>query len=82
MKITDIKVTNFSQPIPPILRKRVKGQQVISLVRVVGEDGLEGYSMARANGGVSGDVLGEVITKTLKRAVVGQDIGDREKSGS
>ncbi|BEQ13190.1 enolase C-terminal domain-like protein [Desulfoferula mesophila] len=79
MKITDIKVTNFSQPIPPILRKRVKGQQVISLVRVVGEDGLEGYSMARANGGVSGDVLGEVITKTLKRAVVGQDIGDREK---
>lgn len=79
MRITDIKVTNFSQPIPPILRKRVKGEQVISLVRVVGEDGLEGYSMARANGGVSGDVLGEVITKNLKRAVLGQDVRDRER---
>lgn len=79
MQITNIKVTNFRQPIPPILRKRVKGEQEISLVRVIGEDGLEGYAMARANGGTSGGVLGEVITRTLKRVVVGQDVFDREK---
>ena len=79
MIIKDIKVTNFTQPIPPILRKRVKGEQVISLVRVIGEDGLEGHAMARANGGTSGDVLGEVITRTLKRVVVEQDAFNREK---
>jgi L-alanine-DL-glutamate epimerase-like enolase superfamily enzyme len=79
MRIKDIRVTNFRQPIPPILRKRIKGEQIISLVRVQGDNGQEGFSMARANGGVSGNVLGEVITKTLKRIVVGQDVWDREK---
>ena len=79
MKITDIKVQNYTQPVPPILRKRSSGTQEVSLVSVETDEGITGYSMARANGGTTGRVVGEFITRTLKRFVVGEDPLDREK---
>jgi L-alanine-DL-glutamate epimerase-like enolase superfamily enzyme len=78
MKITDIEVINYTQPKPPILKKRVKGAQEMSLVRIVTDEGVEGYAMGRANGGTSGQVLGESIVKTLKPYVVDQDPLNRE----
>lgn len=78
MKITDIKVINYTQPKPPILKKRVKGEQEMSLVRVVTDQGVEGFSMGRANGGTSGQVLAESVVKTLKPYVVDQNPLNRE----
>lgn len=79
MKITDIKITNYTQPIPPILRKRLKGTQVITLITIETDMGVTGYSMARANGGTSGNVIGEFILTTLKPKIMGLDPLDREK---
>ena len=78
MRITDVRVTNYTQPIPPILRTRVKGTQEISLITITTDEGLTGYSMGRSHGGYSGAVLAEMIVKTFKRFVVGKDPLDRE----
>ena len=78
MKITDIKIINYTQPKPPILRRRVKGDQEMTLVRVITDQGVEGYAMGRANGGTSGRVLAESVVKTLKPYVVGQNPLNRE----
>ena len=64
MKITDIKVINYTQPKPPILKNRVKGEQEMSLVRVITDQGVEGFSMGRANGGTSGQVLAESLFRS------------------
>ena len=79
MKITDIKVITYTQPTPPVLRKRMKGTQELSLVSIETDEGITGYSMARANGGPTGKVIGEYIIFTLKRLLIGQDPLDREK---
>ena len=78
MHITDIRVINYTQPIPPILRSRVRGTQEISLVAVDTNEGVTGYSMGRSHGGYSGSVLGEMVSKTLKHHVVGKNPLDRE----
>jgi L-alanine-DL-glutamate epimerase-like enolase superfamily enzyme len=79
MKITDIQVINYTQPKPPILRRRVKGEQEMSLVKIITDQGAEGYAMGRANGGTSGRVYGEFVVSTLKPYVMGQHPLDRER---
>lgn len=79
MKITDIEVINYTQPKPPILRKRVKGEQEMSLVKIVTDQGIEGYAMGRANGGTTGQVYGEFVCKTLKPYVIDHHPLNRER---
>ena len=79
MRVTDIKVTSFTQPMVPIHRKRFKGEQEIVLVRVITDGGLEGYAMARTYGGTTGHIISESIVTTLKPRVVGQDPLNRER---
>lgn len=78
MKITEVKVITYTQPVPPILRKKMKGTQELSLVSVETDEGIIGYSMARSHGGTSGKVIGEYIIRTLKKFLVDRDPLDRE----
>lgn len=79
MRIKDVKVTNFELPMPPIVQGRFRGNQEVSLLRVITDEGLEGYGMARAHGGMSGTVIGEMIVRVLKPLLVGQDPLNRER---
>ncbi|RLC60432.1 MAG: hypothetical protein DRI01_10180, partial [Chloroflexi bacterium] len=79
MRVTDIKTTSFTQPMVPIHRKRFKGEQEIVLIRVITDEGLEGYAMARTYGGTTGRVISESVVTTLKPRVVGRDPLNREK---
>jgi len=79
MRITDITATSFTQPMVPIHKKRFKGEQEIVLVRVITDEGLEGYAMARTYGGTTGHIISESIVTTLKPRIVGQDPLNRER---
>ena len=79
MRVTNIITTSFTQPMVPMHRRRFKGEQEIVLVRVITDEGVEGYAMARAHGGTTGRVISESIITTLKPLVVGQDPLNRER---
>lgn len=78
MQITDVKVWNFRQPMAALHRKRFAGDLEISLVAIETDDGITGYSSARAQGGTSGQVLTEHIIKSAKPRLIGENPLDRE----
>jgi L-alanine-DL-glutamate epimerase-like enolase superfamily enzyme len=79
MRISDIKITCFKQPMVPIHRLRFTGQQELVLTRIITDSGLEGYSMARAHGGQPGRGIADAIVSTFKAKLLGQDPLDRER---
>ena len=79
MKITDVKVQSFRQPVPESWIVHF-GQTVdITLVTITTDEGIEGYSTGRAVGGAWGTVLAHEIVSVAKRLVVSEDPLDREK---
>ena len=48
MKIVDVTVQNYSQPMGGLHRGCFQGQQEISLVTVKTDEGVDGYATARA----------------------------------
>ena len=79
MRISDLRTVCFTQPAVPIHQKRFSGPQEIVLTSVTSEDGVRGYSMARAHGGQAGRGIADAIVSTLKPRVIGQDALDRER---
>jgi L-alanine-DL-glutamate epimerase-like enolase superfamily enzyme len=78
MKITDIKVQSYSYPTPPLRGAQFGTQEEATLVRVITDEGLEGYGVARAVGGSSGRVVADAVIRTAKPRVLGQDAFNRE----
>jgi L-alanine-DL-glutamate epimerase-like enolase superfamily enzyme len=79
MRITDIRVTIYSHPMPPLQGRRWGGKQEVSLVEVVTDEGVVGYGSARAQGGSGGRAIADSILKTAARRVIGQDPLNRER---
>jgi L-alanine-DL-glutamate epimerase-like enolase superfamily enzyme len=79
MRITELTVQNYRQPMVALHRKRFAGEQEISLVTVKTDAGVEGYAMARAQGGTSGMVIGEHLVKTAAPRIIGENPLDRER---
>ena len=79
MKISEVKVQSFRQPVPEMWKVHF-GQTVdITLVTLATDEGIEGHSMGRAVGGAWGTVLGHEVVSVAKRLVLGEDPLDREK---
>ena len=78
MRIVDVVVQNYSQPMGGLHRSKFQGAQEISLVTVRTDEGVEGHAMARAQGGTSGAAIGEYIVRTAKPRVLGLNPLDRE----
>lgn len=76
--ITDVKVWNYRQPMVALHRKRFGSELELSLVGVETDAGITGYAMARAQGGTSGQVIGEHVVKTARPLLLGQNPLDRE----
>lgn len=51
MKITDVKVQTFRQPVPEMWKVHFGHTVDITLVTVATDEGIEGYCMGRAVGG-------------------------------
>ena len=79
MKIVDVTVQSYSQPMSGLHRGRFGGQQEVSLVTVRTDEGVEGHATARAQGGTSGAPLAEYIVRTAKPLVLGENPLDRER---
>ncbi|HEY8475787.1 MAG TPA: enolase C-terminal domain-like protein [Chloroflexota bacterium] len=80
MRIVDVQVIVYAHPMPPQHAWRNFGQvQEVSLVKVVTDEGVEGYGSARAQGGTGGRVIAESILKTARPLLLGQDPLDRER---
>ena len=78
MKITDVRVTVYAHPMPPLHGTRWGPTQEVSLVEVLTDAGIVGYSSARAQGGTGGRAIAESILKTARPRVIGQDPMRRE----
>jgi hypothetical protein len=78
VKIVDVTVQNYSQPMGGLHRGRFQGQQEISLVTVRTDEAFVGYATARAQGGTSGAAIGEYVVRTAKPRVLGLNPLDRE----
>jgi L-alanine-DL-glutamate epimerase-like enolase superfamily enzyme len=80
MKIVDVQVTVYGQPMSPLhVGKFGGGELEIALVRVLTDEGLTGYGSARSQGGTSGRVIGEAVLKTVRPRLLGEDALDRER---
>lgn len=80
MKITDVRVTVYAHPMPPLHGGRFgTTAQEVSLVEVETDEGITGVASARAQGGTGGRVIAEAILKTARPRAVGQDPFDRER---
>src|SRR6185312_15916481 len=79
LKITDVRVTVYDHPMPPLHGARWGGMQEISLVEVVTDAGIVGYGSARAQGGSGGRAIADTILRTAKPRVVGQNPLHRER---
>src|SRR3954470_18995407 len=80
MKIVDVQVTVYGQPMSPLHVGKFGGvQQEIALVTVVTDEGIVGYGSARSQGGTSGRVIGEAVLKTVRPRLLGEDALDRER---
>ena len=78
MKITDVRVTVYAHPMPPLHGTRWGPTQEVSLVEVVTDAGIVGYASARAQGGTGGRAIAESILKTAAPRVIGLDPMRRE----
>ena len=78
MKIVDVKVQSYSYPAPPLRGTQFGTKEEATLVRVITDEGLEGYGVARAVGGSTGRVVADGVLHTAKSRVVGQDAFQRE----
>lgn len=79
MEITDVRVTIYAHPMPPLHGTRWGATQEVSLVEVETDEGITGLASARAQGGTGGRAIAESILKTARPRVVGQDPFDRER---
>jgi L-alanine-DL-glutamate epimerase-like enolase superfamily enzyme len=79
VKITDVRVTIFHHPMPPLHGARWGGQQEISLVEVVTDEGIVGHGSARAQGGSGGRAIADPILTVAAPRVIGQDPLNRER---
>jgi L-alanine-DL-glutamate epimerase-like enolase superfamily enzyme len=79
MRIVDVRVTIFAHPMPPLHGARWGGQQEISLVEVVTDEGIVGYGSARAQGGSGGRAIADGLLKTARPRVIGQNPLHRER---
>ncbi|MCC7372739.1 MAG: mandelate racemase [Chloroflexi bacterium] len=64
---------------PPLHGARWGGQQAISLVEVVTDEGIVGYGSARAQGGSGGRALADPILTVAAPRAIGQDPLNRER---
>ncbi|MCC6174305.1 MAG: mandelate racemase [Chloroflexi bacterium] len=79
MRVTDVRVTIYAHPMPPLHGARWGATQEISLVEVHTDEGVVGYASARAQGGTGGRAIAESILKTAAPRVIGQDPFTRER---
>ncbi len=59
MRITDVRVTIYAHPMPPLHGARWGPTQEVSLVEVLTDEGIVGYASARAQGGTGGRAIAE-----------------------
>jgi len=78
MKITDVSVTMYAHPMPPLHGARWGPTQEVSLVEVMTDEGIVGHASARAQGGTGARALAEAILKTARPRLLGQDPMRRE----
>lgn len=79
MKITDVRVTIYAHPTPPLHGRLWGPIQEVTLVEVVTDEGIVGVGSARAQGGTGGRAIAESVLKTARPRVLGQDPFEREK---
>jgi L-alanine-DL-glutamate epimerase-like enolase superfamily enzyme len=79
MQITDLTVTRYAHPMPPLHGRRWGGTQEVTLVQVHTDEGITGLASARAQGGTGAIAIAESVLKTARPRVVGQDPFDRER---
>ncbi len=79
MKIVDVIVQCYRYPAPPLRGTQFGTQEEATLVRVIADNGLEGYGVARAVGGSSGRIVADGVLNTAKPRVVGEDAFQRER---
>ena len=79
MRITDVRVTIYAHPMPPLHGTRWGSTLETSLVEVETDEGITGLASARAQGGTGGRAIAESILKTARPRVIGQDAFDRER---
>lgn len=79
MKISDVKVHSFRHPSPSEWGRSFGKTLDICVVTVSTDEGIQGYSMGRAQGGAPGSVLGQEILSVARPAVIGEDPMDRER---
>ena len=76
MNIRAVRTVAFAQPMVPIHAGNFAGALELVLTVVESEDGVEGYSLARAHGGQSGVVIANQIEASLRPRVIGRDAED------
>lgn len=76
MNIRAVRTVVFAQPMIPIHVGNFAGALELVLTVVESEDGIEGYSLARAHGGQSGVVIANQIEASLRKEVLGRDAAD------
>jgi L-alanine-DL-glutamate epimerase-like enolase superfamily enzyme len=79
VQVTDVRVTIYRHPMPPLHGARWGGTQEISLVEVLTDEGIVGYGSARAQGGSGGRAIADSILKVAAPRVIGQDPLNRER---
>jgi L-alanine-DL-glutamate epimerase-like enolase superfamily enzyme len=80
MRIADVQVVLYSHPMAPLQAHKFGGaDQEVCLVRMLTDEGIEGYGSARAQGGTSARVIAESVLKTAGPRLIGEDPLDREK---
>ena len=65
MKITDVKVQSFRQPVPSMWKVHLGETLDVTLVTVATDEGIEGYAMGRAVGRISAAI--HVATSPLEQ---------------
>ena len=73
MQIRSIRTACFEQPMIPIHQGNFPGVQALVLTVVTSDDGVEGYSLARAHGGQPGSTIAQPIEISLRPRVLGMD---------
>src|SRR3989304_6285253 len=79
MKITEVRVQSFRQPVAAQWQGPFGAKQEITLTTVVTEEGIEGYGSGRSQAGGPGAVLANELAEVVRPQVVGMDALDRER---
>lgn len=80
MRITDIRCTIYSHPMPPLHGARFgNAKQEIVIVEVHTDEGITGIGSARAQGASGGRPIADAVLRTARPRVLGKDPLNRER---